>query len=448
MTAAGPRPLMAAVLRSRLYPGVLQWATAAVFVLVGYELLAGPRAAHDNLGTALTWVVWWPVIPVVFVLVGRFWCAICPFGTLSDAVQRLVGVHRPVPRFLRRYGIWVIDAQFIAITWADHVWGIVASPWGTGVLLLLLTTAVVASGAFFQRRTFCRHLCFLGGLSGNYARTGMVALRADQAICATCTARAACYHGGPAAPACPLFEFPRTMDSAANCNLCANCVKNCPNDALTLTVRPPTTELWTVRKPVPEHAFLAAAIMGIVFIQNITMLGVWTDTLAWVARTTGLSSIPIVFTLAFTVAIAAPTLLLAAASWVAARRGAETTWRTFARFGYALIPLDIAGHLAHNLFHLLAEGKAVLITASALVGAGHAGGSTALVSGSTIRLIQYGVLAAGIAGSGYTVWRISRARYGAWSGTLRAVLIPNLVLLTVLSAVNVVLFAMPMTMRM
>src|SRR5674536_348946 len=107
------------------------------------------------------WVLWWPLIPVVFVFLGRFWCAVCPFGLISDVVQKLVGLHRPVPRFLKRYGIWIIDASFLAITWSDHVWGIVESPWGSGVLLLLLTTAVVVSGALFQRRTFCRYLCCL-----------------------------------------------------------------------------------------------------------------------------------------------------------------------------------------------------------------------------------------------------------------------------------------------
>ncbi|HMO09964.1 MAG TPA: 4Fe-4S binding protein [Actinotalea sp.] len=137
----------------------------------------------------------WPVIPIVFVLLGRFWCAVCPFGLVSDTIQKWVGVNRPVPNFLKNYGIWIIDASFLAITWADHVWGVVESPWGSGVLLLLLTTAVIASGALFQRRTFCRYLCFLGGLSGNYARTGMVELRADTGICRTCKAKAVCYNG-------------------------------------------------------------------------------------------------------------------------------------------------------------------------------------------------------------------------------------------------------------
>ena len=77
------------LMRSRLYPTVFQAAVAAAFVLVGYQLLAGPEKAHDNFGTALTWVLWWPLIPIIFLLLGRFWCAICPFATLNDLVQKL-----------------------------------------------------------------------------------------------------------------------------------------------------------------------------------------------------------------------------------------------------------------------------------------------------------------------------------------------------------------------
>ena len=172
-------PFIRAIMRSRWYPAIIQWPTLMIFGFIMFQLLLGPQAAHDNFGTALTWVLWWPLIPIIFLFVGRFWCAICPFATINDLVQKFVGNNRPVPKFLKKYGIWIIDALFILITWADHVWGIVENPWGSGILLLLLTTGVVVSGAFWQRRTFCSYLCFLGGLAGNYARAGMVALRAD-----------------------------------------------------------------------------------------------------------------------------------------------------------------------------------------------------------------------------------------------------------------------------
>ncbi len=438
---------VARLMRSRWYPGVLQVPVAAVFGLVAYQLLVGPDAAHDNPGTALMWVLWWPLIPIVFVLLGRFWCAVCPFGWLSDAVQRLVGANRPVPAFLKRYGIWIIDASFLAITWADHVFGIVESPWGSGILLLILTTAVVVSGAFFQRRTFCRYLCFLGGLSGNYARTGMVELRADSEICRTCTARAACFNGTDTVAGCPMFEFPRTLDSNANCTLCANCIKACPNDAIQIRVRKPTSELWFIRNPKIEESFLAMAIMGIVLIQNLTMLGIWNDFLAFIADTTGVSNYAVVFTVAFAVAVAAPVGLLAGASLVASRANLEDTRGNFARFGYALIPLDVAGHIAHNLFHLLAEGKAVVFTVGGLVGAGSHEGSTALVGNGTIRVLQYLVLAAGLAASLYTARRITSRRYRTGvrrTSTLR----PYVAVVLVLAALNVWMFALPMVHRM
>ena len=439
--------VVARIMRSRLYPGVLQVAVAAVFGLVAYQLLVGPEKAHDNAGTALMWVLWWPVIPIVFVVLGRFWCAVCPFGWISDQVQKLVGVNRPVPTFLKRYGIWIIDAQFILITWADHVWGIVESPWGSGVLLLLLTTAVIVSGAFFQRRTFCRYLCFLGGLSGNYARTGMVELRANQDICRTCTSRAACYNGTDKVAGCPLFTFPRTMESSENCNLCANCIKACPNDALELRVRKPTSELWFIRTPRVEESFLAMAIMGIVIIQNLTMLEVWGTFLDWIGATTGITSPSVIFTLAFTIAVGAPVGMLMLASQIAARGNLESVKLNFARFGYALIPLDVAGHIAHNLFHLLAEGKSVVFTLMALFGGAPSDESAALLDTGTIQILQYVVLALGLAGSVYAARRIAYGRYRT-QARRRVTLVPMTLLIVVLAALNVWMFALPMAHRM
>ena len=432
--------------RSRAYPAVFQIPVAAAFGLVAYQLLAGPSTAHDNPGTALMWVLWWPLIPITFLLVGRFWCAVCPFATLSDLVQKAVGLHRPVPRFLRVYGIWVIDASFIAITWADHVWGIVGSPWGSGILLLLLTTAVIVSGAVFQRRTFCRYLCFLGGLSGNYARAGMVQLRANVDICATCTSKAACYNGTDSTSACPLFTFPRTMDSMASCNLCANCIKSCPHDAITLTIRPPAKELWLVGRARVEESFLAMAIMGIVLIQNITMLGVWDDVLAWIAVHTGVTSYPVVFTLAFAVAVTSPVLVLLVASRLAVPASRASVRETFARFGYALIPLDVAAHLAHNLFHLLAEGGSVVHTVGSLFG-GSGQGSAAILGPVTIQILQFAVLALGAALSVYTVRRIATNLHDNTS-LAELVMRPFIVTVLLFALVNAVLFAMPMAHRL
>ena len=97
--------LIGGLMRSGWYPGILQIPTAAVFILIVWQLMLGPESAHDNLGTALTWVLWWPQIPIIFLLFGRFWCAICPFATLTCVLshtKRLRGLLRP-KIFIIRY---------------------------------------------------------------------------------------------------------------------------------------------------------------------------------------------------------------------------------------------------------------------------------------------------------------------------------------------------------
>ena len=433
------------LMRSKWFPGIIQWPTLLLFMLIMFQLLLGPESAHDNLGTALTWVLWWPLIPIIFLFVGRFWCAICPFATINDLVQKFVGNNRPVPRFLKKYGIWIIDALFIFITWSDHVWGVVENPFGSGVLMLMLTTGVIASGSFFERRTFCRYVCFLGGLSGNYARTGMLALRGTPEICATCTA-AACFKGTEKAPGCPLFEFPKTMTSNANCVICAACIKNCPNDSIQLTIRPPTKELWFIRKPKMEEAFLSAVIMGIVFVQNVTMLEVWTGMLQWLERVTGTTNYAITFSITFAISIILPVALLGFTSWVASKFNKSSLVENFTRFGYAIIALDVAGHIAHNLFHLLAEGKSIFYTAMALFGQEIHGASPALVAMDTIQMLQYGLIALGFVGSLYIAYRV--ARNNQPNGNVWVTFAPYAVLIVVLTVMNVYLFMLPMAMRM
>lgn len=410
-----------------------------------YELLIGIPVAHDNFGTAMTWVFWWPIIPIVFLVLGRFWCAICPFATLNDLIQKFVGNNRPVPKFLKKYGIWLIDIFFILITWADHVFGIVESPRGSGVLLFLIVTGVVISGAFFERRTWCRYLCFLGGLAGNYSRAGALELRGTPEKCAKCTV-SACFRGSDKAPGCPMFEFPKTMDNNARCNLCGNCVKNCPNDSITITPRIPSKELWFIRKPKVEESFLAIVIMGIVFVQNITMLEIWGEAQKWLESVLGTNNYAVLFTVTFMIAMGIPVLMLYLTSWLASLSNKEPAKINFARFGYALIPLDLAGHIAHNLFHLLAEGKSVLYTALELFGIKVQNQSAALVGMDTITILQYTLLALGTLASIYAAYRIAKANYKA--GQVTGSFIPYAVLVLILVAINIYLFMLPMAMRM
>lgn len=92
-------------IKSKWYPAIFHITVAIIFAFIVFELILGPDVAHDNFGAAATWVLWWPLLPILLLLFGRFWCIICPFGFLNDIVQKFVGSKKPVPKFLRKYGI-------------------------------------------------------------------------------------------------------------------------------------------------------------------------------------------------------------------------------------------------------------------------------------------------------------------------------------------------------
>ena len=237
------------------------------------------------------------------------------------------------------------------------------------------------------------------------------------------------------------------MTSSANCNVCANCVKNCPNESIQLTLRPPTKELGFIRKPKIEEAFLSAVIMGIVFVQNVTMLEVWGSILSWLEKVTGTTSYFVTFSITFLVSMLIPITLLSLTSWVAQKFNGESMLQNFTRFGYALIALDMAGHIAHNLFHLLAEGKSIIFTGMALIGQslGH-DLSPALVSPGIIQLLQFGLIVLGFAGSLYVAYRIAHENYA--QEKVWVTFAPYAALMVVLGILNLWLFVLPMAMRM
>lgn len=433
-------PAVKKFMQSRWYPGIFQWFVIVVFSYIVFELVAGTANPSKNFGTTMTWVLWWPIIPILFIALGRFWCAICPFGKLSDIVRKLVGSNRPMPKFLRKYGIWLIDLFFIMITYSDHVWGIVESPRGSGYLLLILVTMVVATSVFYERRTFCKTLCFLGGLAGNYSRAGSLELRGTPDICKSCKSQS-CFKGSEKAEGCPMFQYVRTMDSSAECNVCANCIKNCPNDSIRLSFRKPTKELWFIKNPKLEHAALAAVIMGIVFVQNITMLEIWGEILGKIGSITGTDSYVINFTIAYVISMALPILLLLGTAKLASRMGmADTVKRNFIRFGYAIIPLDLAGHLGHNLFHVITEGKAIWYNSLTVLGVENYPGSLALLPTSSVQLLQYAIIAVGFFGSMFTVYKMGN------KSTFKSML-PIYGLMLLLAVINIYLFSLPMSHR-
>ena len=115
----------------------------------------------------------------------------------------------------------------------------------------------------------------------------------------------------------------------------------------------------------------------------------------------------------------------------------------FTIFGYAIIPLDLAAHMAHNLFHLLSELKAVAYSTLSVFGI-YVSGNPAIAGPSTIFTLQVITLALGALGSIYAAYAIGKNRY---HGESKAAYIPHALFIMAVLVLNIYTFTLPMSHR-
>ena len=186
-------------------------------------------------------------------------------------------------------------------------------------------------------------------------------------------------------------------------------------------------------------------MVGIVIIQNLGMLAIWSG-LQNTVMSWGVSE-KIAITILYFTAIAIPLILMTLSSYISNKLQStpHSTATNFAAFGYAFIPIDVAGHIAHNLFHLIAEGKSVLGAFIGLV-TGRVTMEGSIASSSFITTLQYALIIIGSAGTLYVAYKIARAKEQSATKALK-ILLPHALLLFIIIAINVYLFALPMAHR-
>jgi ferredoxin len=248
------------LLRWRWYPDILRIPVFIGSIYLLYVLLFGDQAEGRNTGLSVMWVVMWSMLPVVFVLFGRFWCGICPFSTAGDLVQKMVGNEIHPPLFLKKYGIWFAYAFFIVILAIEALVHMPGSTAASSILLLTIFTMAMLSGAFFKRRTWCRYLCPLGVGGGVFSRLRIIKMTRDNKLCNECK-EFECLQGTEKHKGCPMGLCIKKHDLDADCISCGNCLKSCPNDSPRFELRSPVKGfLSNIRLNQAESAFASSFI--------------------------------------------------------------------------------------------------------------------------------------------------------------------------------------------
>lgn len=450
--------LLLTLLKRRPLQFVLQLPVVAVFFVAVAAGLFGAQRAGSNLATVLTWTVWWTGLMVAAVFIGKAWCMVCPWAAVGDWLQRLalwrkkdkiLGLELKWPVGLRN--LYPAVALFIVITWAEFRFHLVSRPAGTANLAIVTFLLAAAVALFYERRSFCRYLCPVGGMLGLYAMASAVELRArDRAVCRRCGDKD-CVNGNDRGYGCPVFEYPESMDVNTYCILCTECVKTCPEDNIALSLRSPDRELTELRRTRGDEALFAVVIVGVVFFHSFTMIDLWFDWLGFATAAASLSA-EAVATASLAASIAAVLIVYAlfcvaavAAGGAPGGRGAALG-EVFRGFAYPLIPLAFFSHIAHNSMHILMEGPAALSVLADPFGtapsapAGHgAGGGLGL---ATVQDIQALILFAGL----WISLRAAAASSAALGG--RRAFVAQAMLIALLTLADGWILSQPMVMRM
>jgi polyferredoxin len=395
-------PLIKSALKNR-------WPQLAVFIvmLVGYIFaimagLLGTQVGSHNFSIVFVWIAWWAILILVAVpFFGRGWCAVCPIPLPGEWLQRgaVLGPQelnredatpalvprtaghgarenakffsqkglralrgRKWPRALRN--IWLQNVSFLLLALFSSV--LLTTPNITGIVLAAMLFAAIGLSIVFERRSFCRYLCPVGGFIGLYSQTAPIELRIkDKQICAACEGKP-CYNGSANGYGCPWDVFPGGLTKNTYCGLCMECLRTCPHDNIAVNARPFSADLAKPSTRMDE-AFKAFIMLGSAMIYAGVLLGPW-GTLKDAAYNVGTSAwfvyaaifLAIIF-------ILMPSFF---ALCVARFENLNLFKKRFATLSAALIPLGLMFWVAFSLSFVLTNASYILASLSDPLGFG------------------------------------------------------------------------------
>ncbi|MBN2590165.1 MAG: 4Fe-4S binding protein [Sedimentisphaerales bacterium] len=240
--------------KSKWFPLVPQLFMLAVFILLiagGLGITANNpdfiyRLRYTNLANLIVWTLWWPLIIIAAVFLGRFWCTVCPMELITYWTSR-IGLQQQVPQFLKSgwivtifYAvIWIVGVQVLAINRVPHQMALY-------MMFLIIVAADIS--LIFQKRAFCSYVCPIGHMLGLYSLISPFEWRADDlSTCKSCKTKDCVTTKNNyqlTSRSCTSNLYPATISDNRDCLLCTQCLKACPNKNIRFSSRRPFMDFF------------------------------------------------------------------------------------------------------------------------------------------------------------------------------------------------------------
>jgi transcriptional regulator with AAA-type ATPase domain/NAD-dependent dihydropyrimidine dehydrogenase PreA subunit len=350
-----------------------------VFVPVTILGFTGPQTRDSSVTLNLFWAWWWPFYLLLFPLVGRLWCAVCPFMITAEWLRSVSLWLFPrqlkswPTKWLNSWGAWVLWAGFVAIYLWEKLWDLPHRAYLSAWLLIIITAGAVIFSLIYERRLWCRYLCPIGGMNGMFAKLAALELRSTQQVCGTQCHTFGCYKGSEATPptfpnplategqktqGCPLYSHPAQLKDNRDCVLCMTCLKACPNRSVQVNFRFPAADLLENQQGFPAEVALLLLLLGGPFLHYAEKILNW---FGWgnlaIDSEHLLISLPIASFL-----LTIPWLATYSTHYLAQKL--DNQMPEYQKVIYAYLPMTLAANLAYYLpFALQEAGKVLPVTA-------------------------------------------------------------------------------------
>jgi len=333
-------------------------------IIIYYGLISEPDLRFMGgipFATTMIWDVWHPLLAFTILLLGRLWCFACPIGAVGEWTQSVFSLKKKYPEKYRN--LWIAVIFFLFIFAAErHLFMFTRNPPNTALLLLFFTGLAVVMGAIYEKRSFCRYICPIGLVLGIFSMLSAIELRCKSRKTCQDHDIKECVIGSETGKACPVSEFPQTMERNNQCIMCMECVKSCSKGNIRLSPRLPGADIIKSRKTYLEEAYLVHGIIIIfLFVLGMERFQFRNIIINFVRSTAPFDTMTYYnffvnyWRNMWAVIIFALITLGAAGLMYLSTKAAfgNNAKQKFIDLSYAFIPLSLSVYLAENTFRLL-----------------------------------------------------------------------------------------------